>query len=223
MAAEVKSERVVSSVEPPSAFHAPSHWSYVGVTLVFGASVTGKSTLAASLVASSGASSVVLLGGYGSRECYERAHGKIAVVDTWDAAQQAMQAAREAEAGAGAGPLLVIDDFHSDESIDRQPWLRLLLLNARSAGVGVIFVYQTPLYLGRLLPVARACAGHVFVARTFAAEEGRRIATLLATVNAELNEQTKQLLDFVYRSDRIILHVVTDTLHPEQRFHIAMW
>jgi len=196
----------------PSVFDASHHWSFVGVSCVFAARGAGKSTLARSLVTSSGASSVVLLG-----DARGYAEGSVLPVNTWDAAQQAVQESREA-----GGLLLVIDSFHGDEPIDRQPWLRNYLLTCRGNGNGAMIVYDSPFFLGRLTPVVRLAANDLFIGRFVASEEGRRMNALVATVNDDLNKHTKRLLDFVCRDGESgfrFLHVRTDTLAPELRFN----
>jgi len=146
----------------------------------------------------------------------------LVMVDTWDAAQQAI-AARETETRV----MLIVDGFHSDEPIDRQLWLRNMILNCHAQNNAIMFVYDSPIFLGRLLNVARVCTDHAFVGPFVAHEEGRRLKALLATVHADLNKQTNALLETVSRSsgashnrtEEIFLHVNMASNDALTRFH----
>lgn len=177
--------------------------------MIFGSHGSGKSSLARALTQVSNAERIVSLGGV-----FQGREGSgTAQADSWDAAQQLI--------GDETGVLLVVDSFHGDCLIEKVGWLRNFVLGCRARGNGVIFVFDSPFYLGKLLSVARLCSRDIFVGRHVSQEEGRRLKAILASVNDDINTSTKQLLDFVCRSEHMFLHVNTESLDPETRFHIV--
>lgn len=202
-----------TELTPPCVFSVAHHWSFEGVTMVFGCHGSGKSSLARALVQASRAERIVSLGG-----AFQGREGSVtAQADSWDAAQQLIGD----DSAATTGVLLVVDAFHGDCLIEKVGWLRNYVLGCRSRGNGVIFVFDSPFYLGKLLSVVRLCTRDIFVGKHVSQEEGRRLKALLASVNDDINTSTKQLLDFVCRSEHMFLHVNTESLDPETRFHIV--
>lgn len=198
----------------PSAFSLEEHWSFQGVTCIFGARNSGKSDLARTLVSGSGAQNVVVLGAPASSFATP-----VTVVSTWDEAQTAVKAAREA----GQTCLLVVDGFHeADALFEKQGWLRHYLLTCRGAGCGALIVYETPFFMGRLTRTVKNATNDLFIGAVISNDEGRSVYSMVSTVSDDINRMTKQLMETVSRAQHTFLHVRADAIEPEQRFHLVV-